>query len=187
MVKIRFFEKFKMAAILDRAIRPPGGMCTFVNQVFENLIPIPITMQKPRKGAARAELLWIRIQLIHDFHVFSKFGQNHIFGLYGKTRYFKQLHLIQNVLRHSKTTFPWLSSHVVWFAVSILYLTHNMCKENVFWPIFGPKLGHFGGHFEFYGSNLKNDFKNEFLDPKYILKHRSHLIFWLLFLFLWLF
>ena len=118
---------------------------------------------------------------------FSKFGQNHIFGLYGKTRYFKQLHLIQNVLRHSKTTFPWLSSHVVWFAVSILYLTHNMCKENVFWPIFGPKLGHFGGHFEFYGSNLKNDFKNEFLDPKYILKHRSHLIFWLLFLFLWLF
>ena len=68
---------------------------------------------KAQKRSARAELLWIRIQLIHDFHVFSKFGQNHIFGLYGKTRYFKQLHLIQNVLRHSKTTFPWLSSHVV--------------------------------------------------------------------------
>ena len=102
MVKIRFFEKFKMAAILDWAIRPPGGMCTSVNQVFENLIPIPITMQKHRKGAARAELLWIRIQLIHDFHVFSKFGQNHIFGLYGKTRYFNQLHSIQNVLsRHA--------------------------------------------------------------------------------------
>ena len=142
MVKIRFFEKFKMAAILDWAIRPPGGMCTSVNQVFENLIPIPITMQKPRKGAARTELLWIRIQLIHDFHVFSKLGQNHIFGLYGKTRYFKQLHLIQNVLRHSKTTFPWLSSHVVWFAVSILYLTYNMCKKCIL-NYFRPKIRSF--------------------------------------------
>jgi hypothetical protein len=43
----------------------------------------------------------------------KNFVQNHIFGLYGETRYFKQLNLIQIVSKHSKTIFSCLSSHVV--------------------------------------------------------------------------
>ena len=112
--------------------------------------------------------------LFKYFNNFLNFVQNQIFGLYGETRHVKQLHLIQIVWKHSKTTFSCLCSHVVLFTVSILYLAHSMCKENVFWPNFSPKLGHFGGHFEFYGSNLKSEFKNGFLDPKNILVEDSH-------------
>ena len=56
---------------------------------------------------------------------FINFGQNCIFGLYDKTRYFKQLHFIQIVSKYSKTTFSWLSRHVVCFTVSILYFTRS--------------------------------------------------------------
>ncbi len=36
-------------------------------------------------------------------------------------------------------------------------------------------MGHFGPKFELYGSKVKNDPKNGFLDPKTILIHGSHI------------
>ena len=56
-------KDFRKAAILDLAVRPPGGRCTSVKQVFENLRPLPITMPNFMKGLFRAELLGIRLQL----------------------------------------------------------------------------------------------------------------------------
>ena len=52
-------KDFRKAAILDLAVRPLGGRCTSAKQVFENLIPIPITMPNFTNCLFRAELLWI--------------------------------------------------------------------------------------------------------------------------------
>ncbi len=44
-----------------------------------------------------------------------------------------------------------------------------------FWAKKGQKMGHFGPKFELYGSKVKNDPKNGFLDPKTIFIHVSHI------------
>ena len=63
------------------------------------------------------------------------------------------------LLIHSENAISGLFSHIIGYYIDAIVIEENLVDNCEFLPIFGSKIGHYGGHFEYRGqvSNLTSE------------------------------